>query len=228
MTFKSSALIRIPKRKRKNRIKTAQDLLRSHMPYGVIQNSITQSQFQSTWNATYRQMWAKMATTWPSTFVQSTQEGVERARRERYCFILDSPAAEYLAGRKPCDLYTIEPFLDLKHYTFAVRKGSRLKKLLNSQLQIMQSNQKLQTIYLDWWRSECLPKREPTMRPRDLRTPDYFGRSQMTSTEPNPWRYATAGGHSTNHNTATYLFFERTILILLLSLSLCTLMYKNF
>lgn len=222
MTFRSSALIRKPKRKKKIRIKTAKDLLKSHIPYGVIQNSITQTQFRTSWNQTYRQMWAKMATTWPSTFVQSTQEGVERARRERYAFILDSPAAEYIAGRKPCDFYTLEPFLNLKHYAFAVRKASRLKHLINSQLQVMQANQELQTIYLKWWNSECIPKKEPTMRPRDLRTPDYFGRSQTTTTEPYPWRYATAAGYS--DRAASSFYFCKSLFCLL---SLCIMLFNK-
>ena len=195
MTFRSSAVIRKPKRGKRIRIRSAHDLLKSHMPYGVIQNSITQKQFMATWNATYRQMWGKMATTWPSTFVQSTQEGVERASRERYAFILDSPAAEYIAGRKPCNLYTIEPFLDLKHYAFAVKKGNRLKDLLNAELRAMQANQELQLTYLKWWTSECTARVKPTHGPRDVRTIDVYG-FRDTTTEMNPWRYATAAGYS--------------------------------
>ncbi len=117
-----------------------------------------QKLFQRTTNVTYQRLWGRMATFWPSVFVQSIQvcviselfnkihccfwwkslrmcevfmlilqEGIERARREKYAFILDSPAAEYIANRRPCDLYTIEPFLDIQQFSLALRKNDNLK-----------------------------------------------------------------------------------------------------
>jgi len=61
---------------------------------------------------------------WLQALVDSVQEGVQRARRESYAFIVDSPMAAYVSGRPPCDLYVTEPFLTQMTYAFAVRRGS--------------------------------------------------------------------------------------------------------
>lgn len=107
--------------------------------------------------------------------------GVDRARRENYAFILDSPTAEYVASRDPCDLYTIEPFLDVAAYAFAVRKRStpthqqqqqqpgstppstssgfnnmrELRQAIDREMRRLKQSGEMQTMYLRWWRDEC-------------------------------------------------------------------------
>jgi hypothetical protein len=112
-----------------------------------------------------RALWSRVATFWPPAFVDSVQEGVERARREHFAFVVDSPVAAYVAGRRPCDLYATEPFLDQMTYAFGVGRrahaggGDRRRQLLRAdidrELRRLKDNGLMQTMYLRWWRDEC-------------------------------------------------------------------------
>ena len=72
--------------------------------------------------------------------MSSVQEGVQRARRESYAFIVDSPMAAYVSGRPPCDLYVTEPFLVQMKYAFAVRRGFTTHLLSHSKLKLRYFN----------------------------------------------------------------------------------------
>lgn len=105
-------------------------------------------------------MWARMTTHWARAFVHSVQEGIERARRGGYAFIIDTPTAEYAAGRQPCDLYTTEPFLDVMSYAFVMRKADfRLRHAIDRELRKMKWSDEMQTMFLRWWKNECIPPR---------------------------------------------------------------------
>ena len=91
-----------------------------------------------------------------SVFVQNAQEGVERARREHYAFILDSPIAEYMSGREPCDLYVTEPFLDERSYALGVQKGNmKLLEPLNDAIVCLRTSGELDLLYKKWFIPEC-------------------------------------------------------------------------
>lgn len=105
-------------------------------------------------------LWSRVVTFWPPAVVSSVQEGVERARRQPYAFIVDSPIAAYLAGRQPCELYVTEPFLDQMLYAFAVRRGSRrMRAALDRELRRAKSTGEMQSMYLHWWKNECVAER---------------------------------------------------------------------
>ena len=184
MTWRPTALIKKPRRK-KDRLESAQQLMDSGYTYGTVQDSSTHKLFLDSDTQLYKNMWSRMMTFWPPSFVHSIQEGEQRARMERYAFIVDSPIAEYLANRRPCDLYTIEPFLGLSQYGFAVTKNNDLVHRLNIEMTRLEESQQLQLMYLKWWRGECQRKRTSgTSRPRKHAT-------TTTSTMQSPWRYAT-------------------------------------
>ena len=103
---------------------------------------------------------------------------------EKYAFIVDAPIAEYIANRKPCDLYTIEPFLPIREYAFAVKKGDELKGQIDGEMRVLLESQQLQNMYIKWWTGEC-HKRKPT--PTMAADAD-----ASSSTQNSPWRYATA------------------------------------
>lgn len=183
MSFRSTALIKKPKR-RKERIKSAQELLSSANSYGVIEGSIAQTLFSLSGNATYSRMWARMNTFWPPALVHSVPEGLARARNEDYAFILDTPAAEYVASRRPCDLYTIEPFLDRRQYAFVVHKGDPRKAAIDAAIQSFTDSQELQLIYMKWWQGECHRNRA-TSRPRGVRNGNTNQKTSVVTTNIN-------------------------------------------
>jgi hypothetical protein len=134
------------------------------MTYGVVRHSMVERTMSSSADPMTRALWSRVATFWPPALVDSVQEGVERARRDRFAFVVDSPMAAYVAGRPPCDLYTTEPFLDQMTYAFAVRRPSpsppwvaSLRQSIDAQLKRMKNTGEMQTMYLRWWRDECGP-----------------------------------------------------------------------
>jgi len=138
------------------RIRTAAELLASDLSYGVVSGSVVERAMSTSMDTLTRALWSRVATFWPPALVDSVQEGVERARREPYAFIVDSPMAAYVAGRRPCDLYVTEPFLDRMSYAFAVRQGAtRLRATVDRELRRARSSGQLQAMYLQWWRDEC-------------------------------------------------------------------------
>lgn len=131
--------------------------------YGVVRDSVVQRLLATSTDQLHRAMWARMSSFWPSAIVDSVQEGVERVRRERFAFIVESPTAEYLVSRRPCDLYATEPFLDSLSYAFALRKDDyQLKAAIDAQLRRMADTSELQMLYLRWWKDECVRTTYPS------------------------------------------------------------------
>lgn len=157
LSFRSSALIRRPKSKRRpQRIETVDQLLASDLSFGVVDRSAVYRILSASNDDRNRLMWRRIRDARPSRIVASVKEGVDRARRENYAFVLDSSKAEYEATRKPCDLYATEPFLDAMKYAFAMRKeDSRLRGAIDVELRRMELSGEMQTMYLRWWRDEC-------------------------------------------------------------------------
>lgn len=157
LTFRSSALIRRPKSKRRpQRIETVDQLLASDLSYGVVDGSAAFRILSASNDERNRQMWRRMCESRSSRIVASVKEGVDKARRENYAFVVDSSKAEYEATRRPCDLYATEPFLDVMQYAFAMRKDDlRLRAAVDVELRRMVQSDEMQTMYLRWWRDEC-------------------------------------------------------------------------
>lgn len=149
-------------------------LLQSNLTYGVIYNSVAYHMLAYSREHVTRAMWSRMTTLWPRAFVHSVQEGIERARQGGYAFIIDTPTAEYAAGQQPCDLYTTDPFLDVMSYAFVMRKAdSGLRHVIDRELRKMKWSDEMQTMFLRWWRNECVPKSSshlPLQRSKELPT----------------------------------------------------------
>ena len=127
------------------------------------------------------QMLSRMSNFWPPAYVHTWHEGLEKTRRQNYAFLLDTPMAEYLAGRKPCDLYTTDAFLRRRTYAFALRRGDRLKERINAELFRLREAEEMDLLYMKWWWNECSGGRKASGR-----------QSRDRTTAPNPWRFATA------------------------------------
>jgi len=138
------------------RIHTAAELLASELSFGVVGGSVVERSLSTSDDRLTRALWSRVSSFWPPALVDSVQEGVQRARRQPYAFIVDSPIAAYVAGRRPCELYVTDPFLDQMTYAFAVRRGARrLRAALDRELRRMRASGKMQAMYLRWWRDEC-------------------------------------------------------------------------
>ena len=145
-----------PRRRPLVRIRTAMELLASELSYGVVSGSVVERDMSTSMDPLTKALWSRVATFWPPAVVDNVQEGVERARRQPYAFIVDSPIAAYIAGQQPCELYATDPFLDQMTYAFAVRRGARrLRAALDRELRRARSTGEMQAMYLRWWRDEC-------------------------------------------------------------------------
>ncbi|ESN94502.1 hypothetical protein HELRODRAFT_189414 [Helobdella robusta] len=131
-------------------------LLNRNYTIGFLRNGPAQKWLSTSKDSVLRQAWARASNTWPCGIVESIQEGIERTRREQFLFIVDTATAEYVAGKKPCDLVATEPFLEPVKYALIIRKtDEKLKKNLDKYLREMRDNSELQNLYLKWWKDEC-------------------------------------------------------------------------
>ena len=226
LTFQSCALIKKPKHAHRNRkprsrtrLKTLEDLFQSDYSYGVVTGSQTSAIFHSSYEDTIQSMWTKMVMSWPSAFVHNIQEGIQRARREKYAFILDSPMAEYVSAQKPCDLYMTDMFLQPQHYGFALRHSHsiRLRESLNEHLRDIKASGQFQALYEKWWKKQCDKKRD---------SGEEANASVATNTE-NIWGYVTVkadenkGQAHTLHCCSLWQVFT----MCLFSMTVCKLFY---
>jgi len=58
--------------------------------------------------------------------VENVTAGLERVRREKYAFILESMVADYHVNRRPCDLIKVGNNFGSRSYGLAVPKNSDL------------------------------------------------------------------------------------------------------
>lgn len=182
LTLRYSALISKPKpedRKdglEEELIADVSQLLASGIPCGVVRDSLVHQMLNNSSQPVHRAILTKIADKWPEYFVDSRQEGVARARSENYAFIVDTPIAEYEAGKQPCDLYTTEPFLDLVEYALALSRevvyesedGPRtLKEAMDEEISNLKKGDDMQAMYLHWWKDECSSRKKKNKEETD-------------------------------------------------------------
>ena len=71
---------------------------------------------------TFARMWNFMQSTKPSVFVNNTPEGIERVRKGKYAYLLESTMNEYIT-RRNCDLIKVGGLLDSKGYGIGTPEG---------------------------------------------------------------------------------------------------------
>jgi hypothetical protein len=76
----------------------------------------------------YERMWAFMTTTGRSAFVSSIEEGVNRVRKGKYAFLIESTTNDYINQRQPCDTMKVGGNLDSKGYGIATPLASELRQ----------------------------------------------------------------------------------------------------
>ena len=182
LTLRYSALISKPKPEdgknglEEELIADVSQLLASGIPCGVVRDSLVHQMLNNSSKPVHRAILTKIADKWPEYFVDSRQEGVARARSENYAFIVDTPIAEYEAGKQPCDLYTTEPFLDLVEYALALSRevvyesedGLRtLKEAMDGEISNLKKGDDMQAMYLHWWKDECSSRKRKNKEETD-------------------------------------------------------------
>jgi len=145
----------------RRRLTSSLELIQSpDYEFGLLRGGVALHQLSTSVDPLHRTAWARLNAFYPSAFVDRLPEGLDRVRRHRhFALIVDSPTAEYVTTRRPCDLYATDPFLDAVAYGFAISRrvagADDLRAAINRQLVRLRRDSVLQTLYLHWWRSEC-------------------------------------------------------------------------
>ena len=71
---------------------------------------------------TYQRMWAFMESKEPSVFMKKSQEGIERVKRGKYAFLMESTMIDYTIQRN-CELMQVGGLLDSKGYGIGTPMG---------------------------------------------------------------------------------------------------------
>ena len=130
------------------------DLNMGTLNRGVIHRALRKSN-----DTVFRQMFETMSKLQGQAgFTKTNDEGIALVRTSNYAFVMPSEIAAYVAGRKPCDLVTIDRFLVKEGLSLAVEKGSYLLPYLNRAISFLRMNGELDALYKKWWvdRSQCV------------------------------------------------------------------------
>ena len=94
----------------------------TEIKYGVLDNGSVYTFFKNSEDPLYRRMFSHMRQ--HKTAVQSTAEGVEKARKEKYAYITEQPYLEYYNQQKPCNTRMLNNLLQAKGYGIGLQKNS--------------------------------------------------------------------------------------------------------
>lgn len=121
------------------------------VPYGMVRSGSTEGFFRNGSTPQVKQMWYRIESTYPSAFVSSTKEGLERVKKGNYIFLMESNAIEYAVDRN-CDLYQVEGLFNWKGYGIVVNKQKpELLSDLNMAIAEIQKNGALAKLKARWW-----------------------------------------------------------------------------
>ena len=101
---------------------------------------------------TYERMWSFMSSN-SSNFVKTTAEGIERVKKEKYAYLLESTTNEYMRQRD-CDLMQIGGLLDSKGYGIGTPSGSIWRDKISNAILKLQESGDLNELYTRWWTIE--------------------------------------------------------------------------
>lgn len=142
-------------------IESVEDLAKQTViQYGSLQSGSTQSFFKESEFPTYKKMWHVMQAARPSVFAQSNQKGIERVRRGKYAYLMESTSIEYAIERN-CDLTQIGSLLDNKGYGIATPPGSPYRTMLSQAILQLQESGTLHVLKERWWKKRHIVKKCP-------------------------------------------------------------------
>ena len=99
-------------------IESAEDLSKqTEIKYGCYYGGATYNFFKDSKLPIYKRMWEFMSQD-PSNFVKKGSAGIERVKKEKYAYLMESPSLEYTIYRD-CLLTQIGSLLDSKGFGIA-------------------------------------------------------------------------------------------------------------
>ncbi|KAF5395206.1 Glutamate receptor ionotropic kainate 2 [Paragonimus heterotremus] len=131
-------------------IDNVEDLTRqTKIKYGTLFGGSTYSFFKHSDIPTYQRMWEFMNAN-SSLFVNKTEDGITRALKGNYAFILESTLNEYYAQRN-CELTPLGGLLDPRGYGIGLPIGNNgLRDLLSESILKLQKDQTLEKMRQYW------------------------------------------------------------------------------
>lgn len=159
MNVSASVIYKKPRYGQKIKINKASDLLyQQFYKFGTLSRGPIKVAFNRTNNTVYRDLWKKMLSFYPSVFYSTNDDALQRVRSDpRYAFILPKPIADYIVGRKPCELLQADSFLLSQRYCLVLNKNSKYLDRFNHHLRELIENGFLMSMYRKWWinSAEC-------------------------------------------------------------------------
>lgn len=142
-------------------IEGVEDLAKqTSIQYGCLQSGSTQAFFKESEFPTYKKMWHVMQAARPSVFAESNYKGIERVRRGKYAYLMESTSIEYAIERN-CDLTQIGSLLDNKGYGIATPPGSPYRTMLSQAILQLQESGTLHVLKERWWKKRHIVKKCP-------------------------------------------------------------------
>lgn len=112
-------------------INSAADLANQDIyDYGTVDGSQIENFFEGTNISEYAKMFAYMTELSPQSMVKRVENGFDRALREKYAFLWDSPTVRHEIATR-CDLMEVGTPFDLKGYGLGTQKNTPLTETLS-------------------------------------------------------------------------------------------------
>lgn len=151
LVVEATILLKKPPTGSASRVETAVDLLRHpDLTYGTLNTGLILRAFRTTNVTLYRTIYENIRRFHPASFTSSNEEGIDRARRTSYAFILPHTIADYVIRRFPCDVIAVDRFLMRERFALAVPKGSGLLGQLNRVVRSLADEGFVDRIYARW------------------------------------------------------------------------------
>lgn len=158
LIVQATILLKKPPTGTPSRVQSVVDLLKNpDLTYGTLNTGLILRAFRTTNASLYRTIYENIRRFHPPAFTASNEEGIERARRTNYAFILPHTIGDYVSRRFPCDIITVDRFLMKERFALAVPKGSGLLLQLNRAIRVLLENGYLEKLYSKWLldQSDC-------------------------------------------------------------------------
>src|SRR6218665_2404227 len=158
LIVQATILLKKPPTGTPSRVQAVVDLLKNpDLTYGTLNTGLILRAFRTTNVSLYRTIYENIRRFHPPAFTASNEEGIERARRTNYAFILPHTIGDYVSRRFPCDIITVDRFLMKERFALAVPKGSGLLQQLNRAIRVLLENGFLEKLYSKWLldQSDC-------------------------------------------------------------------------
>ncbi|XP_027060273.1 glutamate receptor ionotropic, kainate 2-like [Pocillopora damicornis] len=123
--------------------------------YGVLRTGSVQKFFQNSENPIHMRMFSFMRS--QQTFVNSTANGVKKAREENYAYITEYPYLAYYNQQKPCNTRLLDNLLQAKGYGIGLQQNSPHTNKISVEILELRENGFIEKTRRKWWdeRSQC-------------------------------------------------------------------------